>query len=151
MQFLIWKFLYTQREESSIHGLSFSSLLSYYLYVICLNRFNNGYSVIDDLSFQIHSGRIELGLIKPLYYPLQRLFDYLGGSLAYLPLAIIPVLWGFYTSAHALGLNDFLFVLNYLALLLLSQVLCFFIAFLVGQVTFKTEKRGLTLALYSSL
>ncbi len=151
MQMMLWKYIYKDSGEVAIQGKTFSDILLYYLYVICLNRFNNGYGIIEDISYTIYSGKIELALVKPFSFKLQKMFDYLGGSLVYLPLALLPLIidvtmFSNYTVYTGLGL-----IVGYLVLLVLSQVLCFLLAFIISLITFKSENSGVVLALYSIL
>lgn len=147
-QYLIWSHLLVGQ---GVSGMSLLAMLSYYLFTICLSRFNNGYGVIEDLSSQVYTGKIELALIKPISYQTQKLFEYLGGSLVYLPLALLPAFLMPWISGKGFGLMDLWFLGQYMPLLVLSQILCFWISFFIAQITFFTEKNGLVLALYSSL
>ncbi len=81
VQFLIWKMLYLETNTASTLGFSEVQLLLYYAYAISLSRLNNGYDIIQHLSSSIHEGTLELQVVRPCPYPLQRLFDFWGGGL----------------------------------------------------------------------
>lgn len=149
MQYLIWMNILSNGTGSGSYGLE--KLIFYYLFTIALNRFNNGYSVIEDVSYAIYSGKIETALVKPVSFKTQKFFEYLGGTLAYLPLALIPLfIYLFYVSPVGIALWPAIF-LGYLILLLLSQYLTYNLAFLISLLTVKTENSGIVLAVYSTL
>lgn len=151
MQFMLWQHIYQDPNNSNISDQTLNEMLMYYFFVISLSRFNNGYSVIEDISYDIYSGRVELAVIKPLSFKLQKLFEYLGGSVIYLPLALLPITTHIFFLSSEINFSSILLISSYILLLVLSQVLCFLIAFIIAMITVKTENTEFILVLYSTL
>ncbi len=142
MQIIIWWSM-----PSSISG---PSMIFYFAYAIALNRTNNGYSTIEDVSYSIVSGRIETALMKPVNYPLQKLAEFMGGSIVYLPLVIAPAIADFAFNPE-LSFSRFpVFLGMYLLLITLGQLVCFLISFLISLLTFRTGRTDLVLTIYLS-
>lgn len=145
IQFFIWTYVYDYREAQEIEGFGKVQLLLYFAYALALGRFNNGYDIAGQLSDDIQVGRLDVFLSKPLAFPLQRFFGFVGESIVYL----IPMIFIAYVHYIFSGGGDD-FRLGYwpaiLMVLLLSQILCFIMALLFGMMAFWVVKEDLLLA-----
>ena len=147
-QAIVWRFIYDSSHET-IHGLSYSGTLFYYALAIVMGRLNNGYGIIEDLSEGLQDGRLEVLLIRPFSYPMQKLSDFLGGSLVYtLPVAVVLMVQIFF-SKESLPWTNLSYFIGALTLVAFSQLLCFSISFALALIAFKTVRSDLVLALQS--
>ena len=142
-QFMLWRYAYDGSEDV-IRGFTLENLLFYYAFVIGLGRLNNGYEVIEGISYRIINGSIEPELVKPVSYAKKKFFEFLGSGLPYLPLVLLPafIYWGFERYEQPLSLLALYAVFPFI--LILTQLVCFQIAFTISLLTAKTEKQGET-------
>ena len=150
MQAMLWKYIYKDSGHAIIEGKTFTEIMMYYIFVISMNRFNNGYGIIEDISYLIYTGKIELTLTKPVSFKIQKLFEYVGGSLVYLPLAFFPLILKITFFNDQTAIENISFVLGHTVLLIMSQILCFLLAFFISMITFKAGNTEAVLAVYST-
>lgn len=135
VQILLWTSIYSAG-KSLINGFTYQQTIFYYAFAISLGKFNNGYEIISQLSYQIKSGKLEAYIIKPMPYFLQKLALFLGESLIY----IIPLFVVYSMYLINIGYPDFFNQLvnlpNIFIIILLSQILCFFMSFFLAIFSF---------------
>lgn len=148
-QAVVWTFIYSQSEGDTIKGLALSGTLFYFAFAIVMGRMNNGYGIIEGLADALHSGRIEVMMIRPFSYPMQKLADFLGGSLVYMaPVSLVMLVHAFWLKGDV-PIADPLYFLGVMVLIVTSQILCFTTSFIIGLIAFKTVRADLVLALQS--
>ncbi len=148
-QAVVWTFIYNQSGNGSIQGLALSGTLFYFAFAIVMGRMNNGYGIIEGISDALYSGRLEVLLIRPFSYPMQKLADFIGGSFVYmLPVSAVMIVHAIWLKGEV-PLSDPLYFLGVMLLIFTSQILCFTISFLIGLLSFKTVRADLVLALQS--
>ena len=138
MQVLIWNAIYTD-SSIQIENFTHTQILFYYALVLVIVRLNNGYDVILHLSQQIQEGKLEMMIVKPLSYPLQRLAVFMGESILYLiPVATVLIL--FYEQISLLTLGKFFI------LLIIAYLMSFVFALLLATATFWIVEYSLLLS-----
>ncbi len=128
VQFLLWSWFYRNTELIEFNGYQYQTLMIYYVLVIAFNRLNNGYSIVEFYSGIVHSGSISSLSCKPSRLINQRLADFIGGSILY----YVPVFIAFsiYISLNAIDvLQIFIGFATLISVLVLSQILCFYISY----------------------
>ena len=141
VQILIWRYIFDSYPNDKIFGFSESQLLFYYALAIALLRLNNGYDIIEVLSDSIREGSLEGHLVKPYPYPLQRLFEFVGGGFLYnVPFVIILVVQTVYNGIPEIDYTTLpLYIMygcGFIFVFLSSQVICFLTSFLIGCFSF---------------
>lgn len=147
LQVAIWTSLFA---AGVAVDLTYKELISYYVFVVCLSRINNGYDIVERFSEAMHQGALEPHLMKPLPYWLQALAGFLGGSVVYLVVLaaalIFDIMWRDWPH-HLSPVELTVFALSVTAVLLLSQVLTFFVSFVVGLLAFRVVRPELSTSL----
>lgn len=144
IQFLLWGNSFG--DSKLHHGYSYFSLMCYYVYVISINRLNNGYDIIDSLSTIISNGNLDMHKCKPISFLHQRFLIFLGTSVPYFVLFYILHI----TVNILLFVNFKTLIFNLLLaipVILISHLLCFYISILFGLFTFITLKPNFILSL----
>jgi len=145
--YLIWTSIYSD-DVQVIENFTYNQTIFYYAFALALGRLNNGYDVIENFSYFVHEGRLEAYLIKPVSYPIQRLFQFLGESIVYfIPLLFILVIFATVNTVFFQLSN----ILMLLILLFLSQILCYQIALLVATLTFWVVRSDVLLSFMISI
>lgn len=148
VQFFIWSHIY-QNGDQVIAGFTERQTIFYYAFALAFGRLNNGYEVIERLSFFIQEGRLEAYLTRPLAYPWQRFWEFMGESVLYLiPLGVVAFVWWMSAPSHSFGL---VYPLAAITLILASQLLCFQLSFLIACLAFWVVRSDILLSLVISL
>lgn len=147
LQVAVWSAIFASGSDV---GIDLASLISYYVFVVGLSRINNGYDVVEQFSEAVHKGTLDPHLVRPLPYWLQRLAGFVGGSTVYLVVMVVAL--GIDVVARPLprdvSVFDILtFLLAALAVLLVSQVLTFFVAFTLALLVAWSTRPDLALSL----
>lgn len=128
IQALLWGAIYSN-SDLKLENFTYHEMLFYYAFVLVIAKLNNMYDVIAHLSEQIKEGKLEVFIVKPMSYAMQRLAVFLGESTLYfIPIAIVLMFF----SPNLSILNLFEFIL----LLLIAQILTYIFALLLATATF---------------
>lgn len=147
LQVAVWSAIFASGSDV---GIGLAPLISYYVFVVGLSRINNGYDVVEQFSEAVHQGTLDPHLVRPLPYWLQRLAGFIGGSTVYL--IVMAVALGIDVVVRPLSRDvsvvDILtFLLTVLTVLLVSQVLTFFVAFTLALLVAWSTRPDLALSL----
>lgn len=137
IQFLVWSTIYADQRE--IHGFTFDQLMYYCAFTIFLTRLNNCYDLVEEMAEDIIEGRLEVHMVRPVNYFLQKFAAYLGSGLLYVvPVFLLCFLYFLKHSpitvqspGEALGYGLLLS-----GFLLVGVVLSFCIGIILGLLTF---------------
>lgn len=149
VQFLIWTSVY-KGEVDTINGYTYHQTIFYYAFALAFGRLNNSYDVIEGFSYFVQEGKLEAYLAKPVSYPLQRMFQFLGESIVYLvPLSLVLLL--FYLFSSDAVLFTFQNGVRALILIAISQLLCFQIGLFLSTLTFWVVRSEVILSFMISI
>ncbi|WP_339427032.1 ABC-2 family transporter protein [Photorhabdus heterorhabditis] len=137
IQYLLWSNIFSQQSES-INGFTLNDMMYYYGFALVISRLNNGYDLIQTFSRHVQNGELEVYITKPYGYLSQRLFTFFGESILYLLPLFIVFLIKFITDYPVeKGLSVFIIsVLMIISVIVLSQLLCFFLSFSIAIMSF---------------
>lgn len=149
VQYLLWSWVYARRGGEPVNGYSMPVLMAYYACVIAFNRLNNGYGVIEYVSYAAHRGRIAALCCKPVGFMEQRLADFIGGSTLYFIPLLLVVAAVEIASGSGLAHAASMFALA-AAVALISQALCFYLSFLFAMFSIVLYRPGFLFVLLSA-
>ena len=151
IQYLIWTNVFESSNRVEIQSFTQIQLCFYFAYVLTIGRLSNGYDVIRYFAEDVREGNFELRLIRPMPFPWQRLWVFLGESSIYLVavLCVMGIHLGFLLRNEAgfVLSSKPLWCVAGLFLLLLSQCLCFALSFLFACCAFWTVRSDMMLQL----
>jgi ABC-2 type transport system permease protein len=147
MQLLIWTYLFHENQFQAMGSMSLTQTLFYYALAIGFGRLNSGYDIIAGLSQVVREGSLEPHLLRPLPYPVQRLADFMGGGVLYtIPILITATLF----VSNSKTSPSLLFWMGWALLLILSQILCFLLAWSVALMSFSFTRTDFALSLLTT-
>jgi ABC-2 type transport system permease protein len=147
VQIVLWAAIF--RNGGGAEAFTYQGIVTYFSYATALGRMNNGYDIVERLSNYILEGTLEAKVVRPLPLPLQLLSGFLGGSVIYLGLIAVAfgvdLLWrGGQLPIAGIGLLAHIF--GVAAVLLMSQLLTFLLAFCLGVAAFRFKRTDLLLS-----
>lgn len=153
IQYLVWTSVYAANPNLDLEIFTRFELLIYYAYAISLSRLNNGYDIIERLASDVNDSSIETEILKPIPYPLQKFCLFVGeGFLYFLPIVFIFILHLSFVGLPSLAPIEILFVgVLIFFMVMISQILCFLISFLIAIGGFWFKKPDAALALMTVL
>jgi ABC-2 type transport system permease protein len=126
------------RDSSDIAGYSFSNMVAYYLLSMISRAFSSMPGLASGIAWQIRSGEIKKYLIQPIDMLEFLLLSRIAHKLAYYSVAVLPFALVFFICRGYFveGWPEWDLLAGYLAALLMSFLLGFFLEASIGLVGF---------------
>lgn len=147
LQVAVWSALFAAGARLD---MTYPELISYYVFVVCLSRINNGYDIVEQLSEAVHEGTLDPHLMRPMPYWLQRLSGFVGGSVVYSLIVVVALAGDMFLRPWTAGASwgdVAVFLLAAMVILLVSQILTFFVAFTLALLVAWLTRPELSLSL----
>jgi ABC-2 type transport system permease protein len=126
------------RDSSAIAGYSFSNMVAYYLLSMISRAFSSMPGLASGIAWQIRSGEIKKYLIQPIDMLEFLLLSRIAHKLAYYSVAVLPFALVFFICRGYFveGWPEWDLLAGYLAALLMSFLLGFFLEASIGLIGF---------------
>jgi len=148
IHFFLWTAIYSTsagatEDSRIISGFAYHDTLYYFAFTLLISRLNNGFDIIAHLSSQILEGKLDTFLVKPISYPVQRLSVHLGENILYIIPVLVLFLISIYFNYASVSIG---YLVGIVVLLVLSQLLSFFLSFSLALITFWVIDSGIILS-----